>query len=1562
MGSVTNEPHCDSQKKRQDDGDIDDGLFRRNSFLPSLVEHQARLRPARVCLASSVATCSFARLWGLVEVNAIRFSKQGVTQDSRVAIVSESSAAAIVALLAILRVGAVAIPLNHSLPESRLQSIAQACRLTHLIALTAHSQQVNLAEVDRLTLDLKLRVLKTLVKPNILPEADPQAPAVVIFTSGSSGEPKGVVHSHASLSTMALAVGKSLHINPQERNFLFPSFGWAVNIIDTFSTLAAGACLCIPTETEKSQGLEDVIRRLNATRTTLPPSVLDIMEPGSAPSLTSVVLAGEPMRPDLVLTWSCHLMVYWNYGSSETLMVLAGKAAERDSDAVNAGHALPSCRCYIVDENEVEVPPGGAGQLIIEGHTNFIGYFQDGRVCEAERGPSGCVVVRSGDLFEQDKRNAALIHRGRLDSRLKIAGQRFAPQEVENALRSALMGVKELAVTVATLKDNATGPALVVVVVLKHTDSVSESPQARLDCSFESLVQKLSPYMIPIGALQADRLPRLHNGKLDRKGVIRFVEQRSITELIDLRAPHEDQARDHDLTLTETFARVWAKVLGVNSVNPKDITSSSSFFLLGGNSLLAMRACKELRQLKILMSISDFFLHPKLGQMVQFIAQRDKARPDEIESLPHNGAYVSDTAASELYEMAAEQCGVDVRMIEDVYPCTPLQAGLMTLSEIQEGAYVAEHKFRLPKTWSRAAFIDVWLRVLKATPILRSRIVRHQNGRLYNATMAMDTCSALPGDSSLDASPMACGSQLFLHWLVMDQHEFDLTWCWRVHHSVYDRWSTNLILDMVRNEHNQVRRICSPPFSLFALAVTQQEGSGEARDFWRSRLESFTGSVFPQLPLDHQICRVSNLIAFEASIKRRRSATTQATSIQGALALLISRMHGESDVVFGMTVHGRASSRFAEPEKVIGPTIATVPVRTQLDGSLHVHKFLEQVQAQAALMSDYEHFGLQNMKSIGPGSASAASFTTLLIVQVDLEHDGDRGLDHIVEIDTGSSDSSLDYALVVECFPHATGIKVKLLYDPAVHSEWEVQMMAEQFEQLLDQLECHADPSTAIKDLKLLGSAGSADILRMSYGTLREIRECLHERIFAKSEAWKTDDALHGFDAKYTYAELEATVLGLTSCLSQSLGCSSGRIVPLCFPKSAAAVVAMLAILSAGHAFLLIDPALPIQRIQYMVDAVEATHIVCSSETICHVQSSVAQTINFEDIMNAPSQALACLGNVSSSSPEAPAYCIFTSGSTGSPKGVLLLHKQVTSGLEAQCEVGLYRPKTRLLQFSSYSFDTCIADIFATLLSGGCVCVPRDEERLTRISENINEFSATVIDLTPSVARMIEPDDVLHLEVLRLGGEAMHHHHIRKWASRCNLQNTYGPTECCVQCLFVDHVEDTMSPSVIGKGIGCNTWVVDPQNYNYLMPLGAVGELAIQGPAVASGYINNQEKSRASFLTQAPWLATYGIGCDFPVYLTGDLVKFGEGGNLVFLSRRDNQIKIRGQRVELEEIEHVLQQDILTDLAVVCYPSTGIACISSRRHPRAILPQPVFFLINNFAARTHHRLDKNKRQ
>jgi acyl-coenzyme A synthetase/AMP-(fatty) acid ligase/aryl carrier-like protein len=652
----------------------------RKRSCPSLVEQFARTRPLQPCIATTSDTIDYATFWHLVTINAADLIQQGVKSGSRVAIIADSSPAAVIVLFAVLRTGAIAVPLSTALPELRLQLVAKTCNLTCIVDLNSPSKRVSIPGVAVIFLPLDARRRGRRNESIILPEVDAQAPALIIFTSGSTGQPKGVVHSHEGISTMAQCAIEALQMVPKVRNFLFPSFGWALNLVDTFCTLASGACLCIPTAMERSYGLEDTINLLAATRISLPSSMLAVIEPSTVASLTAVVSAGEPLRSDLLSNWSSHVELFWNFGSTETLMALSGILMNKNLINLNSGRPLSGVDCYIIDENHRKVPVGQSGQLVIESAWNFIGYINDGEIQYSKCQPGGCVAVNTGDLFMQDESSGLFIHCGRIDSQLKVSGQRIDPHEIEHYLRSATADITDLAVTVASLKDSTTGPCLIAVLVLDTTKAEGESSQPRLNCAFDSLVETLPPYMIPIGALVVSTLPRLFNGKLDRRSIASLVGQRSLVDLLSLRPIHNSATTNQDSVLTDVVATVWSEVL---EVDRNKIESSSNFFLLGGNSIRAMSVCKQLRKMDVQIAVSTLFLYPTLVEMVDFIHLQGSCRSEQVKPALEEPSPNVKTGPDNLHQMAAMQCGIGIEQVEDVFPCTSMQVGHPSIKSTQ---------------------------------------------------------------------------------------------------------------------------------------------------------------------------------------------------------------------------------------------------------------------------------------------------------------------------------------------------------------------------------------------------------------------------------------------------------------------------------------------------------------------------------------------------------------------------------------------------------------------------------------------------------------------------------------------------------------------------------------------------------------------------------------------------------------------------------------------------------------------------------------------------------------
>lgn len=281
-------------------------------------------------------------------------------------------------------------------------------------------------------------------------------------------------------------------------------------------------------------------------------------------------------------------------------------------------------------------------------------------------------------------------------------------------------------------------------------------------------------------------------------------------------------------------------------------------------------------------------------------------------------------------------------------------------------------------------------------------------------------------------------------------------------------------------------------------------------------------------------------------------------------------------------------------------------------------------------------------------------------------------------------------------------------------------------------------------------------------------------------------------------------------------------------------------------------------------------------------------------------------------------YVIFTSGSTGKPKGVLITHENYTSGAIPRAEAVGYEPTPRVFDFPSYAFDVSIDCMLCTLAWGGQICIPSEQGRLNDLSGSIRRSKANMVHMTPSVARLLNSDIIPSLDVLRLGGEAVSSSDAASWSRYTNLIIAYGPSECTVGCTINNNLNFSTG---IGKGVGGTTWLMDPDDHNILMSVGEVGELLIEGPVVGIGYLGEPDKTAEAFIECPAWLtagyASHPGRCS-RLYKTGDLVQYEpiSFGTIEFVGRKDQQVKLRGQRIELAEVEHHVQACLPTGITV----------------------------------------------
>ncbi|KAJ3497576.1 hypothetical protein NLG97_g1795 [Lecanicillium saksenae] len=465
------------------------------------------------------------------------------------------------------------------------------------------------------------------------------------------------------------------------------------------------------------------------------------------------------------------------------------------------------------------------------------------------------------------------------------------------------------------------------------------------------------------------------------------------------------------------------------------------------------------------------------------------------------------------------------------------------------------------------------------------------------------------------------------------------------------------------------------------------------------------------------------------------------------------------------------------------------------------------------------------------------------------------------------------------------------------------------------------DPNIKISDLELCSTNDEMQLhtwnsLEPSTGSDKGILSAILD--YATEEPGRM--AVEAWDGNLSYRDLE----NLSSQLAEHLvkrgleyRLESPQYVPLLFEKSYRTVLAMVAVAKVGCAFVLLDPSQPLKRLQSICDQIHAPMVVCSASLIETAAALSPSTVSLDSKMDifdrntAPVPSTRCRDQARNHA----LYGVFTSGSTGRPKGITVDHDAFVSCAHAYIEKVGMNKQTRTFQFASYAFDVSISDTLNSLLVGGCLCIPSDVERLQSVATCIQRLEPTWADLTPSLLRHLSLQDLHTIKTVVVSGEALPRDVVGSWGEQIRLINVYGPAECSVQSTMCTNVS-TDSPSNIGTAIVGATWIVDPSNHDKLRPIGAIGELLIEGPHLGRGYLDEPTKTQQAFIHAPAWLNKFREPalCDYSkrerLYCTGDLVQYEADGSLRYIGRKDTQVKLRGQRIELEEIEHHLRESL----------------------------------------------------
>lgn len=507
--------------------------------------------------------------------------------------------------------------------------------------------------------------------------------------------------------------------------------------------------------------------------------------------------------------------------------------------------------------------------------------------------------------------------------------------------------------------------------------------------------------------------------------------------------------------------------------------------------------------------------------------------------------------------------------------------------------------------------------------------------------------------------------------------------------------------------------------------------------------------------------------------------------------------------------------------------------------------------------------------------------------------------------------------------------KLSMEYPTLFMSQCEARNLLQVFQKAVQQIV--TEPNRKIGTTSIATSRDKEQIRKWNAQPWDTEDRLIHDLIQETVAKQPLLPAIWSWDGELTYSELDTQSTSLATQL-RFLGCSMGSIVVLCFEKSIWAVVSMLAVAKAGAAFVHIDPNGPVERIKSIIQQTGSTLGLSSAGNAARISGILPTTLTVDQstitsFQSTPQQECDLpLG----ADPSSVLYIIFTSGSTGNPKGVVIQHRSFCSAARHNRSWLQIETDSRVLQFTSYCFDASLEEIFTVLIAGGCICIPSEQDRLSDIPGFVRRAQVNWAAFTPSFIRTMSPSDLPSVKFITVHAEPMSGSLVKQWAGTVRMRPSYGPTECSVTSTVGAAFTPDSNAANIGWPVGCRGWIVDPDHHDVLLPVGAIGELVIDGPIVGKGYLGDPEKTAASFIAPPAWsldpeLKMFDVDPNRRLYKTGDLVRYAYDGSLVILGRKDHsQVKVRGQRVEIQEIQNHLQKSSHIMHSMVIMPSSGI--------------------------------------
>lgn len=852
--------------------------------------------------------------------------------------------------------------------------------------------------------------------------------------------------------------------------------------------------------------------------------------------------------------------------------------------------------------------------------------------------------------------------------------------------------------------------------------------------------------------------------------------------------------------------------------------------------------------------------------------------------------------------------GIAASDIEDAYPCSNMQEGLLLSQNKDAGFYAAAtlHELKIRDghlDWQVVA--DAWKQVVHRHPALRTVFLENvgSDEGLYSQAVLKsiepnivhlacvdeaDAIRVIKSQRTVSYSEGKCRNHRFTICTTSDKRTFCSL---DISHAIMDGHSMSLLASELRQACEGQLRSDGAPYSDY-ISWLQAQPQEASLQFWKSYLSGSEVCSFPSL--DDGMIMEKRLVSIRLDMNTfsmpdlqsfcNSNGITLSNIFHTAWALTLSCYVGSKDVTFGYLTSARDAEEIQRVQDMVGPMINTLVCRVDFSESARcLLDVLQDVQRDYMEALPHRHIALADVQHVLDLSGSNLFNTALSYRRLPPDTPVQATGVEIVEV--APIYDPTEYPVSVNIEVGDTTVAVDLDYWTDFLSAGQAENVATTFRRSLENIIYNS--KRRISNLDLLGGEHLRQI--QAWNVMPStLNACVHEKFATWVSLQPEAPAICGVDGDFTYAKLAEVTDRLAHHLV-GLGVGPEVFVPTCFDKSSFAIVAMLSVLKAGGAAVPLDAKHPRPALQTRLEDAAAKVVLTTATRASKLEGLAPNIIVIDDafLKGLPIRSGPACSDVK---PENPCFVIFTSGSTGRPKGVVLEHAAMVTSADAHGSKLEFGPESRVLQFASYTFDNSLEEMFTSLQRGACVCVPSEDERVNDLPGAIKRLEVNFTDLTPTVAALLNPKDVPSLKHLGLGAEPLTKALIETWRPYVRVSGQYGPSEASINSAYRDFTNGGEATN-IGRAVGSVSWVVDPDNRDRLMPIGCKGELLIEGPILSRGYLNDPEKTAAVFIQDPEWARTSGpTGRRF--YCTGDLVQYTSEGEMIYMGRKDSQVKV----------------------------------------------------------------------